>query len=61
MVPDWDRGILTWIPLCKHSSDWLGQDAHPHPIYSHDGKSIFFNSRSGRYVKVYWVEVKDRL
>ena len=61
VVPDWDKGILTWIPLCKHSSDWLGQDAHPHPIYSHDGRRIFFNSRSGRYVKVYCVDVKDRL
>lgn len=56
VVPYWDRGVLTWIPLCKHSSDWLGQDAHPHPIYSHGGKCIFFNSRSGRYVKVYCVE-----
>ena len=56
VVPDWDRGVLTWIPLCKHYSDWLGQDAHPHPIYSHDGRKIFFNSRSGRYVKVYCVD-----
>ena len=56
VIPDWDRGTLNWIPLCKHSSDWLGQDAHPHPIYSHDGRRIFFNSRSERYVKVYCVE-----
>ena len=57
VIPDWDGGTLTWIPLCRHDSDWLGQDAHPHPIYAHSGKKIFFNSRSGRYVKVYAAEV----
>jgi len=55
VIPDWEGGVLRWIPLCRHASDWLGQDAHPHPIYSHDGKKIYFNSRSGRYVKVYGV------
>lgn len=56
VVPDWDGGTLRWIALCRHSSDWLGQDAHPHPIYSHDGRNVFFNSRSGRYVKIYSVD-----
>ena len=55
--PDWQAGTLEWIPLCKHESDWLGQDAHPHPIYSHHGDRIFFNSRSEKDVKVYAVEV----
>lgn len=55
VVPDWDRGILEWIPLCRHESDWLGQDAHPHPIYSHAGDRIFFNSRMDRCVNVYCV------
>lgn len=57
VIPDWDGGTLIWIPLCRHDSDWLGQDAHPHPIYAHSGKKILFNSRSGRYVKVYAAEV----
>ena len=57
--PDWKSGTLTWIPLCKHESDWLGQDAHPHPIYSHHGDKIFFNSRSEKDVKVYAVEVRQ--
>ncbi|MBR6180564.1 MAG: group II intron reverse transcriptase/maturase, partial [Prevotella sp.] len=57
VVPHWEKGRLEWIPLCKHSSDWLGQDAHPHRIYSHAGNTVFFNSRSGRYVKVYKVSV----
>ena len=55
VIPDWDAGTLTWIPLCKHESDWLGQDAHPHPIYSHAGDRIFFNSRMDRTVNVYCV------
>ena len=55
VIPNWNDGSLTWIPLCKHKSDWLGQDAHPHPIYSHRGDSVFFNSRSGKTVNVYCV------
>ena len=59
VVPDWDQGTLRWIPQCKHRSDWLGQDAHPHPIYTHAGDKILFNARSGRYVKVYCIDVKE--
>lgn len=55
VLPDWDAGVLTWVPLCKHESDWLGQDAHPHPIYSHTGDRVFFNSRIGKTVNVYCV------
>lgn len=43
--------------FARKRGDWLGQDAHPHPIYAHSGRKIFFNSRSGRYVKVYAAEV----
>lgn len=53
VLPDWEAGTLTWIPLCRHESDWLGQDAHPHPIYSHGGGRVFFNSRMGKTVNVY--------
>ncbi len=59
VIPDWNAGKLRWIPLCRHDSDWLGQDAHPHPVYSHDGSKIFFNSRNGKYVKVYCVGTRD--
>ncbi len=55
VLPDWEAGVLNWVPLCKHESDWLGQDAHPHPIYSHTGDRVFFNSRSGKTVNVYCV------
>ncbi|MDD3369041.1 MAG: hypothetical protein PHP50_09185 [Lachnospiraceae bacterium] len=56
--PSWDEGILTWVPLCKHESDWLGQDAHPHPIYSHKSDYIYFSSRNDKTVKVYRVSCK---
>lgn len=55
VLPDWERGQLTWVPLCSHGSDWLGQDAHPHPIYSHAGDRVFFNSRCGKTVNAYCV------
>ena len=58
VIPHWEEGQLEWIPLCKHQSDWLGQDAHPHPIYNHGGNEIFFNSRSGKYVKVFKTKTK---
>lgn len=60
VVPHWQEGRLEWLPLCKHLSDWLGQDAHPHPIYSHKGDYIFFNSRSEKNVKVYCVAVNPK-
>lgn len=58
VVPHWEEGLLDWIPLCKHDSDWLGQDAHPHPIYSHTGDRVFFNSRMDTAVKVYCVSTQ---
>ncbi len=57
VLPDWAAGKLHWRPLCKHLSDWMGQDAHPHPIYSHRGDRIFFNSREGESVRVFSVNV----
>lgn len=54
---DWERRILIWRPLCRHESDWLGQDAHPHPIYNHAGTEIFFTSRRDSTIKVYRVSV----
>ena len=56
--PDWEKGILHWVPLCRHDSDWLGQDAHPHPIYAHAGDRIFFNSRMAHTVNVYAVSAR---
>lgn len=58
VVSEWEKGILRWIPLCRHDSNWLGQDAHPHPIYSHSGDRIFFNSRMDKTVNVYSVSAR---
>lgn len=52
---EWEKGLMHWQPLCRHESDWLGQDAHPHPIYSHKGDYIYFSSRNDRTIKVYRV------
>jgi oligogalacturonide lyase len=52
---DWASHTMTWAPLCRHNSDWLGQDAHPHPIFSHGGDRIFFTSRNGKTIKVHSV------
>lgn len=59
--PNWDEGKLSWIPLCRHGSDWMGQDAHPHPVYSHMGDRIFFNSRIHKTINVYCVSAKKPL
>ena len=58
VIPDWAAGKLQWIPLCRHDSDWLGQDAHPHPIYSHRGDRIFFNSRMKDKINIYCVSAE---
>jgi len=53
--PDWSARTLTWTPLCRHESDWLGQDAHPHAIYNHSANTIYFSSRIDEKVGVYSV------
>ena len=56
---DWEKKEITWIPLCRHESDWLGQDAHPHAIYNHKGDRVYFSSRNTAKVKVYCADVKN--
>lgn len=41
---DWNRGIITWFPLGEHNSSWKTQDTHPHPIFSPDGKRIYYTT-----------------
>ncbi len=41
---DWKRKKITWTPLCKHRSSWATQDEHPHPIFDHGEKYIYFTS-----------------
>lgn len=52
---DWEKRTLLWTPLCRHGTDWLGQDAHPHAIFNHRGDKVYFSSRMGTHVGVYCV------
>lgn len=53
--PNWEKKTLEWRPLCKHMTDWLGQDSHPHPIANHQGNRIYFDSRMQKTVGIYAV------
>lgn len=39
---NWEKGEIRWIPICRHRSSWKSQDDHPHPIFDHRGKFIYF-------------------
>lgn len=41
---DWANGITKWHPLCRSSSSWDSQDAHPHPIIDQNMHYAFFTS-----------------
>lgn len=43
--PDWENRSLSWIPLCRHGSDWSSQDAHPHPVADHSCRYIYYTAR----------------
>lgn len=46
---DWQQATADWQPLCRHDSSWDSQDSHPHPIYDHAAKAVYFTSdRSGK-------------
>ncbi len=56
--PDWEAGTLSWKPLCRHGTDWLGQDAHPHAIFNHHADRVYFSARRGPHVGVYSVSAE---
>lgn len=41
---DWEKGVAEWTPLCRHDSSWDSQDSHPHPIFDHAGRHVYFTS-----------------
>ena len=41
---NWEEGRIEWRPLCRSSSSWSSQDAHPHPIIDHNSKYVYFTS-----------------
>ena len=42
--PDWEKGTIRWIPVEKHNSSWKTQDEHPHPIFSPDGRRVYYTT-----------------
>lgn len=44
LTPDWNRRTIDWKPIARHGSSWKSQDEHPHPIFDHAGRSVFFTS-----------------
>lgn len=52
---DWEKGEITWIPLCKHGSNWDSQDSHPHPIFNHKGDAVLYTSNWEGHRAVYQV------
>jgi hypothetical protein len=57
---DWKKGKLSWTPICEHHSSWNDQDDHPHPIFDHLGKYIYYTGGTpeGRRA-VYRVKVSE--
>jgi hypothetical protein len=41
---NWDENEIAWTPLCRNSSSWTSQDAHPHPIIDHSSRFVYFTS-----------------
>ncbi len=41
---EWGKNKINWYPLCRSSSSWSSQDAHPHPIVDHSLVYVYFTS-----------------
>jgi hypothetical protein len=54
---NWETGEIEWRPLARHSSSWISQDAHPHPIFDANCTSVYFTSDADGRRAVYRVEV----
>jgi oligogalacturonide lyase len=53
---DWGQGSTRWTPLCRHGSSWDSQDSHPHPIFDHAARRIYYTSDCEGKRAVYAVE-----
>lgn len=59
LLPDWEQKTIRWVPLCEHGSTWKEQRSHPHPIFDHACRYVYFNSdREGDWA-VYRVPVPE--
>lgn len=54
---DWQAKRATWTPLCRNGSSWDSQDSHPHPIFDHACRYIYFTSDMDGRRAVYRVSV----
>lgn len=54
---NWESGALSWQPLCLHHSAWNTQDAHPHPIFDHHDRYVYFTGTVQGWLKVCRVPV----
>jgi hypothetical protein len=52
---DWEERSILWSRLCPNGSSWDSQDAHPHPVFDPEGRSILFTSDQGGRRKIYRV------
>ncbi len=53
---NWANGIARWFPLCRSSSSWKSQDEHPHPIFDHANRYVYFTSDLDGKRAVYRIE-----
>ena len=58
-VPDWNNHTITWIPICRHRSNWDSQDSHPHPIFNHAGNAILYTSNWEGHRAIYKVKIPN--
>lgn len=49
---DWEMGTIEWFPLEEHNSSWQNQDTHPHPIFSPDGKRVYYTTDASGKLEV---------
>lgn len=58
---NWDEGDIKWNPLCRNSSSWNSQDAHPHPIIDHNSKYVYFTSDMDGKRSVYRINLMNHV
>lgn len=49
---DWEKGTIEWFPLEEHNSSWQNQDTHPHPIFSPDGRRVYYTTDASGKLEV---------
>ena len=54
---DWSAGTIRWTPLARSGSSWRTQDEHPHPIFDHAARYVYFTSDRDGHRGVYRIRV----